>query len=141
MSVETHPAAAPEDPAVWHRPEALASHLGVTVRTLRKWVSKGRAERTRGHRGEVYYRLTEPLGLPGPVPSGAGPDPLGRPAAQRDHLQEQVTAALEGFESARKDNAMLRRELDYERELAALPWWARRRRRELTLPMLPLDVD
>ena len=141
------------DSAQWQRPEHLAAHLGVTVRTLRKWVARGRAERTRSYQGHVYYRLT---GASGPVPAPrVGADDATKAHEERlEVLNQQVTAAqveaaefrtrveaaMERDEQARQENSQLRRELEYQRELAALPWWARRRRRELTIPMDPLEV-
>ena len=156
MTMETLHDAPVDDPTLWQRPEHLSSRLGVTVRTLRKWVSRGRAERTRSYRGQVYYRLLEAMG---PVPSGPVPDRSGpaRPvndggvealAAQiataqsaAAELRAQVQAVTADTHRVREENAMLRRELEYQRELAAMPWWARRRRRELTLPMVPLEGE
>lgn len=159
MNADTFHDTPVEDPGLWQRPEHLAAHLGLTVRTLRKWVARGRAERTRGYRGEVYYRLTEPVSRPmAPAPSADVAQPpqgdsvtqaaleqlqakLVATQTEARAFQERTEAALAGFESARQENLRLRRELDYQRELAALPWWAGRRRRELTLPMIPPDAD
>jgi len=140
------------DPALWQRPEHLAANLGVTVRTLRKWVAKGRAERTRNYRGQVYYRVLEPMGL------APAEDQVTIVQAQDERLEAlnqqvvaaqaeaaefrtHVEAAMARDDQARQENSQLRRELAYQRELASLPWWARRRRRELTIPMDPLDLD
>ncbi len=144
-----------DDPVLWQRPEHLAIQLGVTVRTLRKWVARGRAERTRNYQGQVYYRLTEPFG---PAPSAVHPQSRSAAPAHEerfDQLSQQIALAqveVTEFrarideatlktESVRDENAQLRRELTYQRELASLPWWATRRRRQLTMPMVPFEGE
>ena len=151
------------NPVLWQRPEHLADHLGVTVRTLRKWVAKGQAERTRSYRGQVYYRLTETMRMthiasppPPPAPAPASP-PVDAPSsdarvdaleaqliasqAEVAEFRRQVASVVAHDAQVKQENEQLRRELDYQKELAALPWWARQRRRDLTMPMGPLDLE
>ena len=156
MTMETLHDAPVDDPTLWQRPEHLSSRLGVTVRTLRKWVSRGRAERTRNFRGQVYYRLLEPIG---PVGSGLVPEravvvrstgdggvealavQIATAQSTAAELRARVEAVTADTQRVREENALLRRELEYQRELTAMPWWARRRRRDLTLPMVPLEGE
>ncbi len=58
------------DPSNWQRPEHLSELLGISVRSLRLWASKGKAEKLRAPGGKVYYRLSGNDGQPELPPSG-----------------------------------------------------------------------
>lgn len=155
-----------DSPTLWQRPEHLAELLSVSVRTLRKWVAKGRAERQRNYRGQVYYRLTAPIGpVGGPVRPTTDPGLVTLPgvvvgdlpqhAEQLDQLQQQIAAArqeaaefrsmtedtMRSLERISEENTHLRRELQYQQKVTSVPWWARRRRREITMPMVDLEQE
>ena len=49
--------------------------------------------------------------------------------------------ATRDYERVSEENMRLRRELQHQRELTALPWWAKGRRRKLTMPMIPLGTE
>ena len=198
-----------DDPTLWQRPEHLAARMGVSVRTLRKWASKGRAERRRDREGQVFYRLlscpddipqarqhhahhmtghgvTEQMaplpplvlppvmvpepGRPVPEPTDLGPGPeaeadgvlvdrlLGINQRHEAHIaqlhaaiatvQEEsarsralVVEATENYERLQAENEQLRSEIRHHRELVALPWWSKKRRRDVTIPMTSLDGE
>lgn len=198
-----------EDATLWQRPEHLAAFVGVSVRTLRKWATNGRAERRRDREGQVFYRLLdadavpttsrahqaqlimgqrasertlpvpplvlppvmvpEPEGpVPEPIPTAPGPEAEGSVeliqhlislnAKHEAHIEQlhaciatvqqesarhraRVAEATESLELMRMENTQLRAELKHYHEFESRPWWSKKRRRDVTIPMTPLEAE
>ena len=144
-----------DDPTEWQPAASLAACLGIAERTVRHRVKQGTVERFRAPDGRTYYRAPEPHpathlatgnasdSLPAIVAThlaavATAHRELAQVRADAAHLVATHLATVADLEAERTRAAELARALEAERlrlariaRLAAAPWYAFRRRRQL----------